>query len=148
MVPDYRREFEKERQRLAQLWDAHGVQGVELERLQRQVEQQEHLLYEKEKEIAAMRAAMGKRGTGDLSRDIQLAKADESMEEKQAEIQLLTDNLRDQQEQYKRLADTVKDRDAELKEAKRAIGERDRLISQLKTMLDSIDEQLETLRSP
>ncbi len=146
MRPDYKREFEKERQRLAQLWDAYEAQGAEIEKMERQVWQLEHMLHEKEGEIGAMRTLLEKRVGGDLSRDVHMAKADEEMKDAEERIQLLERNYKDLEGSFSKATKLSQELDEELKQAKSKIAERDRIISQLKLMLESKDKQLELLR--
>jgi chromosome segregation ATPase len=146
MGPNYRREFEKERQRLAQLWDAYELQGAEMEKLQRHVEQLEYTIYEKDKRIAAAEEAMKNTKSGNVQGETDLIEANHKLRDVQLENQLLTDNLRDQQEQFSSLFNMNQELAEELEALRAEIQERDRLISQLKTMLESKDEQIEFLR--
>jgi chromosome segregation ATPase len=147
MVPDYKREFEKERQRLAQIWDAYELQGAEMEKLQRHVERLEFTVHEKDQRIAALNETLAAISPEDRAEAVREAEVRFNQRDAELEIKLLTDNLRDQQEQFSQVFMMAEDLDKELKSARAEIEERDRLIAQLKTMLESKDDQLAQLRS-
>ena len=58
MAPDYQREFENERRRLAQLWDAYEEQDREVQRLQKRVDELEETLRDKDDTIATLKGVM------------------------------------------------------------------------------------------
>jgi prefoldin subunit 5 len=58
LVPDYQREFENERRRLAQLWDAYEEQDREVQRLQKRVDELEETLRDKDDTIATLKGVM------------------------------------------------------------------------------------------
>ena len=146
MSPDYKREFQKERQRLAQLWDAYEQQGAEMERMQRHLQQLEIALHEKDQRISALNQVVGTRSSGELQRDIRTAESRQSVQEMEEKVALLEENLRFQQERTTELFNMAEDLDKELVRTRAEVEERDRLIAQLKTMLDSKDKELERLR--
>ncbi|UCC92941.1 MAG: hypothetical protein JSW25_09810 [Thermoplasmata archaeon] len=148
MRPDYKREFEKERQRLAQLWDAYELQGAEMNKLQRHVERLELTVHEKDQKIAALKEAKAVGKMGKWGGEKELTRTRDALKDAELEIKLLTDNLREQQETTKGLREMAQDLSLQVEEVRKEVMERDRLINQLKTMLESKDEELARLRTP
>ena len=58
MCPDYQKEFEAERKRLIQLWDAYEDQDREVRRLQECVESLEEMLRDRDDTIATLKGVM------------------------------------------------------------------------------------------
>jgi chromosome segregation ATPase len=147
MGPDYKREFEKERQRLAQLWDAYEGQEKQINGLQEQINRLEITIYDKDKRIEAMSEELAGSTSKETSRKVRKGSKRKIDREDKAEIERLKEMIREERDRFSELFEMNEDLDLELKQAHSGIKERDRIIAQLKTMLESKDEQLQMLRS-
>ncbi len=120
-----KRELEKERQRLAQLWDAYEDQEKEVNRLKERVVQLERDLEEKERIIRSLRDVLAARDTE--NRELHIATTSLRTEKNQWDPRLkdLEQNLRMEQDRFAKLFKLAEDLDTELKEARRQIEVRD-----------------------
>jgi chromosome segregation ATPase len=154
--PNYKREFEKERQRLAQLWDAYEDQEKEVNNLKDQTHQLKESLEEKERVIRSLKEVLQTRDTENRELHIELTALRSERNTWEPKFKELEQKVRLQQDQFGKLYKLAEDLDLELKEARRQIESRDRwykknilVMGNIKRAMDDREEMIEsaTLRS-
>jgi len=124
--PNYKREFEKERQRLAQLWDAYEDQEKEVNNLKENVHQLKETLDEKERIIRSLKDVLQTRDTENRELHIELTALRSEKSTWDPRVKDLEQKIRLQQDQFAKLYKLAEDLDLELKEARAQIEARDR----------------------
>ena len=149
--PNYKREFEKERQRLAQLWDAYEDQEKEVNHLKDQVQQLKDTLDEKERIIRSLKEVLQTRDTENRELHIELTALRSERTTWDPKVKELEQKVRLQQDQYSKLFKLAEELDLELKEARGQIDARDRwykknilVMGNIKRAMDDRDEMIDS----
>ncbi len=154
--PNYKREFEKERQRLAQLWDAYEDQEKEVNHLKDQVHQLKDTLDEKERIIRSLKEVLQTRDTENREIHIELTALRSERTVWDPKVKELEQLVLLQQVQFAKLYKVAEDLDLELKEARGQIESRDRwykknilVMGNIKRAMDEREDMIEsaTVRS-
>ena len=152
--PNYKREFEKERQRLAQLWDAYEDQEKEVNDLKDQVQQLKETLDEKERVIRSLKDVLQSRDTENRELHIELTALRSERSTWDPRLKELEQNLRMQKDQFGKLYKLAEDLDMELKEARSQIEARDRwykknvlVMGNIKRAMEEREEMIEAATS-
>ncbi len=124
--PNYKREFEKERQRLAQLWDAYEDQEKEVNHLKENLHQLKETLEEKERIIRSLKEVLQTRDTENRELHIELTALRSEKNTWDPKVKDLEQKVRLQQDHFAKLYKLAEDLDMELKEARAQIEARDR----------------------
>jgi uncharacterized protein YukE len=124
----YRQEFEQERQRLAQLWDAYEDQERELNRLKEE-------LAEKERIVNRLMMVLEEHGIED--KGVHLAAGGNGPPESgdAARVQEMEEMLRLQNENWERLWKMAEEMKQELNATKEMMEQRDREVGELRRAL-------------
>ena len=152
--PNYKREFEKERQRLAQLWDAYEDQEKEVNDLKDQVLQLKETLEEKERIIRSLKDVLQSRDTENRELHIELTALRSERSTWDPRLKELEQKLRLQKDQFGKLYKLAEDLDMELKEARSQIEDRDRwykknvlVMGNIKRAMEEREEMIESATS-
>ena len=148
--PNYKREFEKERQRLAQLWDAYEDQEKELGNLRDQVQQMKQTLEDKERVIRSLKEVLAQRDTENRELHIELTALRSERSTWDPKLKDLEHDHRLEKDRFGKLFKLAEDLDLELKEARRQLEARDRwykknilAMSNIKRAMEERDEMIE-----
>jgi chromosome segregation ATPase len=146
---DYRKEFERERQRLTQLYDAYELQEKELAGLKEKLSKQEEVLSQKEGVIRSLREVLAARDAENRELHIELTGLRTDKSTWEPRIKELEANMRLEQDRFGNLFKLAMDLDAELKEAKSQIDVRDRwykknilVMNNIKRAMDEHDQMI------
>jgi len=146
---DYRKEFERERQRLTQLYDAYELQEKELASLKEKLSKQEEVLTQKEGIIRSLREVLAARDAENRELHIELTGLRTDKSAWDPRIKELESKLRLEQDKVGNLFKLATDLDAELKEAKAQIDARDRwykknilVMNNIKRAMDEHDQMI------
>ncbi len=152
--PNYKREFEKERQRLAQLWDAYEDQEKEVNNLKEQVNQLKETLEEKERVIRSLKEVLSSRDTENRELHIELTALRSEKTTWDPRLKELEQEIRLQHDRFGKLYKLAEDLDLELKEARRQIEARDRwykknilVLGNVKRAMEDREEMIESATS-
>lgn len=152
--PNYKREFEKERQRLAQLWDAYEDQEKEVNNLKDQVQQLRESVEEKERIIRSLKDVLTTRDTENRELHIELTALRSEKQIWEPRVKELEQKVRLQQDQFGNLYKVAEELDLELKEARRQIDVRDRwykknilVLGNMKRSMEEREEMIEEATS-
>ena len=141
--PNYKREFEKERQRLAQLWDAYEDQEKEVNNLKDQVQQLKMTLEEKERIIRSLKEVLATRDTENRELHIELTALRSERTTWDPKVKELEQKIRLQQDQFGKLYKLAEDLDLELKEARSQIEARDRWYKKNMLVMGNVKRAME-----
>jgi len=133
--PNYKREFERERQRLAQLWDAYEDQEKEMSNLKEQVAQLKGTLEEKERIIRSLKEVLATRDTENRELHIELTALRSERTTWDPRVKDLEQKVRLQKDQFGKLYKLAEELDMELKEARTQI---EQLVERFHRNLDAI----------
>ena len=146
---DYRKEFERERQRLTQLYDAYELQEKELASLKEKLSKQEEVLSQKEGVIRSLREVLAARDAENRELHIELTGLRTDKSTWEPRIKELEAKMRLEQDRFGNLFKLAMDLDAELKEAKSQIDARDRwykknilVMNNIKRAMDEHDQMI------
>jgi chromosome segregation ATPase len=152
--PNYKREFERERQRLAQLWDAYEDQEKEVTNLKEQVSQLKETLEEKERIIRSLKEVLQTRDTENRELHIELTALRSERVTWDPKFKELEQGKRLTNDQLGKLYKLAEELDMELKEARRQIDSRDRwykknilVMGNIKRAMEEREEMIEAATS-
>jgi chromosome segregation ATPase len=152
--PNYKREFEKERQRLAQLWDAYEDQEKEVNHLKDQVDTLKMTLDEKERIIRSLKEVLQTRDTENRELHIELTALRSERTTWDPKLKDLEQKLRLQKDSFGKLYKLAEELDLELKEARSQIEARDRwykknilVMGNIKRAMEDREEMIESATS-
>jgi len=152
--PNYKREFEKERQRLAQLWDAYEDQEKEVNHLKEQVDMLKMTLDEKERIIRSLKEVLQARDTENRELHIELTALRSERTTWDPRIKDSEQQLRLQKDSFGKLYKVAEELDMELKEARSQVESRDRwykknilVMGNIKRAMEEREEMIENATS-
>jgi chromosome segregation ATPase len=146
---DYRKDFERERQRLTQLYDAYELQEKELQSLKEKSTKLDETIAEKDRVIRSLREVLSGRDAENRELHIELSGLRAEKSSWEPRLKELEANIRLEQDRFGKLFKLSMDLDAELKEAKNQIEARDRwyrknilVMSNIKRAMDEHDAMI------
>jgi len=146
---DYKKEFEREQERLKRLYDAYEIQEKEFQAAKDKITKLEEAITEKDRVIRSLREVMSARDAENRELHIELTTLRSEKATWEPRLKELEADLRLEQDRFSKLFKLAMDLDAELKESKNQIDARDRwykknilVMSNIKRAMDDYDKMV------
>jgi len=146
---DYRKEYEREQERLRRLFDAYEAQEKELQSARERITKLEETIGEKERVVRSLREVLTSRDADNRELQIELSALRAEKASWDPRLRELEANIRLEQDRFGKLFKLAMELDAELKEAKAQIDARDRwyrknvlVMSNIKRAMDEHDNMI------
>ena len=122
---NYRREYEKEQERLTKLWDAYEIQEKDLAQAKDKIRVLEDVIAEKERIILSLRQVAENRDSEIRDLEIRVDSLERANTEFEPKMKELEKELKNQRDQFAKLYSLAEELDEELRYARREIEIRD-----------------------
>jgi len=146
---DYKKEFEREQDRLARLFDAYEAQEKELQSAKERITKLEETINEKERVVRSLREVLSSRDADNRELQIELSALRAEKASWDPRLRELEANIRLEQDRFGKLFKLAMELDAELKEARAQIEARDHwykknvlVMSNIKRAMDEHDKMI------
>jgi chromosome segregation ATPase len=147
---DYRKEFEREQERLAKLWDAYEIQEKDFEQAKDKIKVLEDIIAEKERIILSLRQVAENRDSEIRELEVKVDALEREKFEFEPKVKNLDNELRKQREQFAKLYSLAEELDEELRYTRKEIDIRDQWfrdhIMVFKSMCNALDSREEIIR--
>ncbi len=124
-VVDYRKEYEKEQERLTKLWDAYEIQEKDFEQAKDKIKVLENVIEEKERIILSLRQVAENRDTEIRELEIRTTSLEREKSEFDPKQKEMQKELKGQRDQFAKLYSLAEELDEELRYARNEIEVRD-----------------------
>jgi predicted nucleic acid-binding Zn-ribbon protein len=147
---DYRREYEKEQERLTKLWDAYEIQERDFEQAKEKVKVLEDIVGEKERIILSLRQVAENRDAEIRDLEIRVSSLERENSSFEPKFKEMENELKKQRDQFSKLYSLAEELDEELRYARKEIENRDDWfrdhINVFKGMCNAISSREEIIR--
>lgn len=124
-VVDYRREYEKEQERLTKLWDAYEIQEKDLAQAKDKIKVLEDVVQEKERIILSLRQVAENRDSEIRDLEIRLSSLERESADFEPKLKEMEKELKNQRDQFAKLYSLAEELDEELRYTRKEIEIRD-----------------------
>jgi chromosome segregation ATPase len=146
---DYKKEYEREQERLKRLYDAYEIQEKEFQAAKEKITKLEESITEKDRVIRSLREVMSARDAENRELHIELTTLRSEKATWDPRLKELEADMRLEQDRFSKLFKLAMDLDAELKESQSQIDARDRwykknilVMSNIKRAIDDYDKMV------
>ncbi|MEE9152042.1 MAG: hypothetical protein V3U20_09455 [Thermoplasmata archaeon] len=122
---DYRREYEKEQDRLTKLWDAYEIQEKDFEQAKEKIKVLEDVIEEKERIIISLRQVAENRDSEIRDIEVKLSSLERENEDFEPKMKEMDRELKKQRDQFAKLYSLAEELDEELRYTRKEIEIRD-----------------------
>jgi chromosome segregation ATPase len=122
---DYRREYEKEQERLTKLWDAYEIQEKDFEQAKEKIKVMEDIIAEKERIILSLRQVAENRDAEIRDLEIRVSSLERENSSFEPKFKEMEKELKKQRDQFSKLYSLAEELDEELRYARKEIENRD-----------------------
>jgi chromosome segregation ATPase len=124
-ISDYRREYEKEQERLAKLWDAYELQEKDFEQAKEKIKVLENIVEEKERIILSLRQVAENRDSEIRESEVRLTTLERANADFEPRLKELERENKRQKDQFAKLYSLAEELDEELRYTRRQVEDRD-----------------------
>ena len=125
IMVDYRKEYEREQERLTKLWDAYEIQEKDLDQAKDKIKVLESIIEEKERIILSLRQVAENRDKEIRDLEIKVTSLDREKSDFEPKLKDLEKELKQQRDQFAKLYSLAEELDEELRYARKEIEIRD-----------------------
>jgi chromosome segregation ATPase len=118
---DYRREYEKEQERLTKLWDAYEIQERDFEQAKEKIKVLEDIVGEKERIILSLRQVAENRDAEIRDLEIRMSSLERENSAFEPKLKEMEKELKKQRDQFSKLYSLAEELDEELRYARKEI---------------------------
>lgn len=122
---DYRREYDKEQDRLTKLWDAYEIQEKDFEQAKEKIKVLEDVVAEKERIIISLRQVAENRDSEIRDIEVRLSSLERENEGFEPKMKEMDRELKKQRDQFAKLYSLAEELDEELRYTRKEIEIRD-----------------------
>jgi chromosome segregation ATPase len=122
---DYRREYEKEQERLTKLWDAYEIQEKDFEQAKEKIRVLEDVIEEKDRIIQSLRQVAENRDADIREMEVKISSLERENNSFSPKIKELETELKKQRDQFAKLYSLAEELDEELRYSRKQIEIRD-----------------------
>ena len=122
---NYRREYEKEQERLTKLWDAYEIQEKDFEQAKEKIKVLEDVIEEKDRIIQSLRQVAENRDAEIRELDVKMSTLERANLAFEPKIKELETNVKKQRDQFSKLYSLAEELDEELRYSRQQIELRD-----------------------
>lgn len=124
-ISDYKREYEKEQERLAKLWDAYELQEKDFEQSKEKIRVLEDVIEEKERIIMSLRQVAENRDSEIRDNEVKLSALERAKADFEPKIKTMERESKKQKDQFAKLYSLAEELDEELRYTRKQVEDRD-----------------------
>ena len=122
---NYRREYEKEQERLTKLWDAYEIQEKDFEQAKEKIKVLEDVIEEKDRIIQSLRQVAENRDSEIRELDVKMSTLERENSTFEPKMKEYENNLKKHRDQFSKLYSLAEELDEELRYSRKQIELRD-----------------------
>jgi chromosome segregation ATPase len=122
---DYRREYEKEQERLTKLWDAYAIQEKDFEQAKEKIKVLEDVIEEKDRIIQSLRQVAENRDSDIREMEVTISSLERENHGFEPKLKEMEKELKKQKDQFSKLYSLAEELDEELRYSRKQIELRD-----------------------